>query len=176
MWPPRLSSPLQRRPGDALAHQQHVRQVQGEVPAGVVLPVALDGQAGDPLLERLDPLERLLHLRRGADDADQVVHRLLQVVLHGVGVLAAVPLERRERGAAGVGQRLVRQRRPGPDCGARARRRPTPARRPNTSRSDSELPPSRLDPCMPPATSPAANRPGMRAASVSGSTSTPPIT
>ncbi len=31
-----------------------------------------------------------------------------------------------------------------------------PARRPNTSRSDSEFPPSLFDPCMPPATSPAA--------------------
>ena len=36
--------------------------------------------------------------------------------------------------------------------------------------------PSRLEPCMPPATSPAANSPGTRAASVSGSTSTPPMT
>lgn len=52
-----------------------------------------------------------------------------------------------------------------------------PARRPNTSRSDRELPPSRLEPCMPPATSPAANSPGTpRAAAVSESTATPPIT
>ena len=50
-----------------------------------------------------------------------------------------------------------------------------PARRPKTSRSDSELPPSRLAPCMPPATSPAANSPGTVAASVSASTRTPPI-
>ena len=53
---------------------------------------------------------------------------------------------------------------------------PSPERRPNTSRSDSELPPSRFEPCMPPDTSPAANRPGTEAAPVSGSTSTPPIT
>ena len=32
----------------------------------------------------------------------------------------------------------------------------SPARRPKTSRSDSELPPSRLDPCMPPEHSPTA--------------------
>src|SRR5579875_1233166 len=38
-----------------------------------------------------------------------------------------------------------------------------PARRPNTSRSDSEFPPSRFEPCMPPETSPAANRPGTQA-------------
>ena len=54
---------------------------------------------------------------------------------------------------------------------------PAPARRPKTSRSDSELPPSRFEPCMPPDTSPAANRPGTPGtAAVSGSTSTPPIT
>ncbi len=53
----------------------------------------------------------------------------------------------------------------------------SPARRPKTSRSDRELPPSRLEPCIPPATSPAANSPGTPlAAAVSGSTSTPPIT
>ena len=53
----------------------------------------------------------------------------------------------------------------------------SPARRPNTSRSERELPPSRLEPCIPPATSPAANRPGTpRAAAVSDSTAMPPIT
>ena len=52
----------------------------------------------------------------------------------------------------------------------------SPARLPNTSRSDRELPPSRLEPCMPPETSPTANRPGTRDSWVSGSTSTPPIT
>ncbi len=43
-----------------------------------------------------------------------------------------------------------------------------PARRPNTSRSDRELPPRRFDPCMPPDTSPAANRPGTQDSPVSG--------
>ena len=38
----------------------------------------------------------------------------------------------------------------------------SPARLPNTSRSDSELPPSRLAPLMPAAHSPAANSPGHR--------------
>ncbi|CAB4697846.1 unannotated protein [freshwater metagenome] len=54
---------------------------------------------------------------------------------------------------------------------------PIPARRPKTNKSDSELPPRRLDPCIPPATSPAANSPGTpTAAALSGTTSTPPIT
>ena len=52
---------------------------------------------------------------------------------------------------------------------------PRPARRPKTRRSDSELPPSRLAPCMPPAHSPAAKRPGTVAAPVSASTRTPPM-
>jgi hypothetical protein len=47
-------------------------------------------------------------------------------------------------------------------------RRPVPARRPKTIRSHSELPPRRLEPCMPPATSPAAKRPGTQVAAVSG--------
>src|SRR5439155_309478 len=51
-----------------------------------------------------------------------------------------------------------------------------PARRPKTSRSESELPPRRLAPWSPPPTSPAAKRPGTVAACDSGSTRTPPIT
>merc|ERR1712226_1309746 len=36
-----------------------------------------------------------------------------------------------------------------------------PATRPNTTQSNKELPPKRLLPCTPPATSPAAYKPGM---------------
>ena len=39
---------LQRGPGHALADQQHVPQVEGEVPAGVELPVALDARPPRP--------------------------------------------------------------------------------------------------------------------------------
>ena len=46
----------QRRRGDALADQQHVAQVQRQVPARVELPVALDADRGDPRLERVEPL------------------------------------------------------------------------------------------------------------------------
>ena len=44
----------QRRLGDALADDQHVAQVEGQVPAGVVLPVPLDVHRPRPHLERLD--------------------------------------------------------------------------------------------------------------------------
>ena len=54
---------------------------------------------------------------------------------------------------------------------------PIPARRPKTNKSESEFQPRRFDQCIPPATSPAANKPGTpTAAAVSGSTCTPPIT
>ena len=52
----------------------------------------------------------------------------------------------------------------------------SPARLPNTIRSDSELPPNRFEPCIPPEHSPTAYRPLMPDSSVSGSTSTPPMT
>src|SRR3712207_8503097 len=39
-------------------------------------------------------------------------HRLLEVLLHGVRVLPALALERRQRRPPGVGQRLVRERDP----------------------------------------------------------------
>jgi len=51
----------------------------------------------------------------------------------------------------------------------------SPARFPNTSRSDSELPPSRFAPLMPAAHSPAANRPCTLDICVSESTRTPPM-
>ena len=38
-------------------------------------------------LELLDPVEGLLHLRAGANDADEVVHRLLEISVQGIGVL-----------------------------------------------------------------------------------------
>ena len=113
-------------------------------------------------LKRLELGERLGDLVRGADDADQVVHRLLQLRVQRVRVLGAVALERLDarpwrprrasrREAVGRSSRRASRR-------TRPRRRP--ARRPKTSRSDSELPPRRFEPCMPPETSPAANRPG----------------
>ncbi|GAA3086204.1 hypothetical protein GCM10020254_33240 [Streptomyces goshikiensis] len=53
----------------------------------------------------------------------------------------------------------------------------SPARRPKTSRSEREFPPSRFEPCMPPATSPAAKSPGTpTVAALSESTAMPPIT
>ena len=52
----------------------------------------------------------------------------------------------------------------------------SPARFPKTSRSESELPPSRFAPLIPAAHSPAANNPGTRDICVSESTRIPPMT
>src|SRR5918994_4593996 len=51
----------------------------------------------------------------------------------------------------------------------------SPARLPNTTMSERELPPSRFAPLMPDAHSPAANRPGTDDICVSASTCTPPM-
>jgi hypothetical protein len=72
----------------------------------------------------------------------------------------------RQRGCRRLGDGPLVERRGGDLL--RAARAAAPARRPNTSRSDSELPPSRFEPCIPPATSPAAYSPGTTAAAVSG--------
>jgi len=62
-------------------NQQHVAQVDRQVPAGVELPVALDDDLRRALLELLQAGDRLGHLALAADDADQVVHHLLEVVV-----------------------------------------------------------------------------------------------
>src|SRR5262245_57182044 len=72
---------------DALGDQQHVAQVDRQVPARVVLPVPAHREVLGPLLELLDLAQRLLQLRTGADDADQVVHRLLELLLDRVWIL-----------------------------------------------------------------------------------------
>ena len=92
-----------------------------------------------------------------------VLHRVLQIVLHLVGVLAA----RRRARTAPATPSSPRSTAPSSTRGgavllARTAAAYSPARLPNTIRSDSELPPRRLAPLMPDAHSPAANRPGNR--------------
>src|SRR4030095_10635773 len=73
--------------GDALADQQHVAEVECEVPARVELTVTLDDDLLAAGLEILELVERLLDLVLAADDADEVVHGLLQLLVQRVGVL-----------------------------------------------------------------------------------------
>ena len=67
------------------------------MPARVEPPAALDAEVLGALLELVDLGEGLGHLRLLADDADEVVHRLLQLLVERVGVLPALQLERPQR-------------------------------------------------------------------------------
>lgn len=78
---------LQRGPGHGLAHQQHVAQVDGQMPARVVLAVPFHLQVGVPGAQLLQPRQRLRHFVGGADDPDQIVHALLQFNLQLVRIL-----------------------------------------------------------------------------------------
>ena len=116
------------------------------------------------------PGQRLLHLALVADDADEVLHHALQVLLNLERVLGGVAaLERLERPLRRRPRPAARRRSTAPFCFAKIAAC-SPARLPKTSRSDSELPPSRLAPLMPAAHSPAANRPGIVDICVSAST------
>ena len=104
------------------------------------------------------------------------LHGVLEIVLEVVGALA---LRARSRGAVASATTAATS---ASSTAGLAAGRPSakseaaiPARRPKTRRSDSELPPSRLAPCMPPGHSPAAKSPGTVVASVSASTRIPPM-
>ena len=73
---------LDRRPRDRFGNRQQVVQVHRRVPAGVVLAIADDLHFRGTGLELFQSFERALHLVFLAHDADQVLHHVLQVVLH----------------------------------------------------------------------------------------------
>src|SRR6185437_14506323 len=93
--------------GDQLGHGEQAVEIEGGVPAGVVLAVAADAGAGGALAEGGDAGEGLVHLGLGADNAHPILHHLLQLVLHGEGVLAAGAALERRLGAANGGRDLV---------------------------------------------------------------------
>src|SRR6185312_4948434 len=126
-----------------------------QVPARVELPGAGHRDPGDIPLQRLERLDGLLQILLGAKDADQGLHRLLKLRVDLVRRRAAGPLER--------GQHLALR---GVDLSwvqlgvlwdlLRVLGGSLPERRPKTRRSESEFPPRRFEPCMPPEASPAA--------------------
>jgi hypothetical protein len=88
--PPRLSL-RSSAPGDRLRDVSRLCRSSASVPAGVVLAVARTTLTrARALLERSMPSSASQHLVRRADDADEVLHHLLQVVLDRVRVLAAL--------------------------------------------------------------------------------------
>ena len=152
------------------------RKIHRRVPAVVVLAVVRRCRPAPPASRRLrDHVERLLHFALGAHDADQVLHGLLQLVLDLIRILAG------RAALEGLQRRSLRQLSicassiaAAPFCLANSAAN-WPARFPNTSRSDSELPPSRFAPCRPAAASPAAKSPGTVDICESPSTRMPPI-
>ena len=169
---------LQRRLRHAQRDEQHVPQVQRQVPAGVELAVPLDAHRPGARRDVGELLERHLHLVGLADDADELVHRLLQLQVHDERVLPAVrgAGERQQRPVHGSCQVVVRRSpavRPGRRRTAPRRAR-TAGRRPAGPTASCR--PAGCCPCIPPEHSPAANRPGTVDIPVSGSTSIPPIT
>ena len=168
---------LQRRLGHAFTDQEHVAHVQRQVQPG---------------LYRRSPstwmcLNRSRACRAAttprifvclADDADQVVHRLLQFQLQRVRVLRGGTVRRRLEGcSARLAARRRRLRHSSAGClrphvVGSAQAGPTAEHQQVRQRVAA----SRFEPCMPPEHSPAAKSPGTVAAPVSASTSTPPIT
>ncbi len=96
----------QRGLGDAFADQQHVAQVDRQVPAGVVLTVSLHLHVLESLAKLVQPAQRLGDFVRVADDAHQVVHRLLQFQVQGVRILRRGAVRRSLEG----GERPLRRR------------------------------------------------------------------
>ena len=126
------------------------------------------------LLEPVDLHQRPLHIRFLSHDADAVLHRFLQLHLKLVRVFALfAAIEGRERVADGALHGLFVHARRAVLAGELSG--VSPARLPNTMRSDSEFPPRRFAPLMPEAHSPAANRPGTDDICESASTRTPPM-
>ena len=150
-------------------------QIDRQMPAGIEQPRAFDAHPFRARLQLVELGERLAQIFVGTENSDQTLHRVLQIVVNRVGILAAGPFKRRQRLALGLLdlRGIDRRRR---RLASRTRAAASPARRPNTSKSESELPPSRFAPCKPPAASPAANSPGTEVCAVSASTRMPPIT
>ena len=64
------------------------------MPARIELPVAFHHRSPRPFLQLLDLLQGLLQLGFGADDPHQVLHALLEALVHRIRILAAFPAER----------------------------------------------------------------------------------
>jgi hypothetical protein len=125
---------LDRRARDGLRHRQQIVQVDRRVPAVVVLAIAVDAAASaaraPSAVERAPRASRI-----PADDADQVLHHVLQIALHGVGILAgAAALERRQRLASPPSRPGRSSIVPAPCCFANSAAN-SPARLPKTIRS-----------------------------------------
>ena len=105
---------LDRRARDRLRHGEQVVEIEGGVPAGVVLAMSADADAARERAQPRQTFERPLHLRLGAHDADQVLHHVLQLVLNPVRTLAVAAggerLDGARRGFVGLAASMGRLR------------------------------------------------------------------
>ena len=83
-----LCLPHKRCASDGLGHKEQTAEIDGGVPPVVVLAVACDAYVLRPGVQGLNLYQCLLHFCFGANDADQVLHGFLQVILNLVGILA----------------------------------------------------------------------------------------
>ena len=122
------------------------------------LPVTPTRPARSP--ELVEPVERARHFVLPAHDADEVLHHVLQIVLDLIRAFAVGAALERRRAPFGAAPSICAASIGPAGCSFANCAANSPARLPKTSRSESELPPSRLAPLMPAAHSPAANKPG----------------
>src|SRR3954468_13847618 len=86
--------PLERGTRNDLRHRQEILEIERRVPSRIVLAISGDGNLGRPLSETPQRVECALHLLFAADDADELLHHRLQIVLDLERALAAGAVER----------------------------------------------------------------------------------
>ena len=79
-------------------------QIDRGVPAGIVFPVAVDGDILGPFPKLMQSVEGAQHLVLAPDNANQVLHHFLQVMLN---LVRPFGVSRRFRGALERFQRLA---------------------------------------------------------------------
>src|SRR5688572_17809096 len=88
---------IQRGTSAALRYGEHRLEVQAHVPARVVTAGAGDARLGRALLQHRELVECFREVAFGSDDAYERLHRVLQVAVDLVRILAFDPLKRSER-------------------------------------------------------------------------------
>src|SRR5207249_4817262 len=90
---------LKRGASHSFGDGEEVAQIERGVPAGIELAVAIYARLGCSFPERSNFFERLLHFIFLPNDANVVLHQLLQIPLHLIGTfgIRSSALKRFER-------------------------------------------------------------------------------
>src|SRR3989304_4467295 len=75
------------RQGRRLGEGQQRVQIEREMPPWIILHVAVDIDILRAFFQPCDGLQGLLQFRFDADDADQILHALLEIGVNGIGIL-----------------------------------------------------------------------------------------